>query len=102
MIFLGVSVLVLSAAVVYHALVQPPSPRTRLIMAIADDATAIESAATALTSAASELTTSAAAIATAIQNAGNTDALTQPLADLGTAVTAVQTAADAVKQAAGA
>ena len=100
MIFAGIAVMVLAGAVVYHALVSPS--KGQLTMAIADAATAIEAAATALGSAATELTTSAAAIEAAIQNSGNTDALTQPLADLATAVTNVQTAADAVKTAAGA
>lgn len=76
--------------------------KRKLLMAIADAAASIENAATALTTAATELTTSAAAIATAIQNAGNTTALDQPLVDLGTAVTAVTAAAAAVKTAAGA
>lgn len=101
MIFVGVAILALAGSVLYHALTRPTLPK-ELTMAIADAATAIENAATALNSAATELTTSAAAIATAIQGAGNTDALTQPLADLGTAVTAVQAAATAVKTAAGA
>lgn len=69
--------------------------RREIMASITDAATAIEAAATSLNTAAQGL----AAAATAIGTLNDTSALDTPLADLAGAVSAIQTAADAVQAA---